>query len=331
MSGPRKVLVTGESIGAEYLEELRDAGLLVVNPEKSFPPSKLDEQELADALDQCVAYIVGGDEWASKKALASAKYLKVVAFLGVGYESFVDADGARELGIPVTNTPGTYANSVAEFSIGMLLDRRRRICDYAEGFRTGNELVQEKRSDLHGHPVGIVGMGHIGQRLAEILRGGFQADVHYFNRSRKPVLESELGIKYCDLGQLVNAVESLMIMVPENSSTIGMINDGVLSARDASMPGLHIIDTARPEVIDPLSLLAGLDSGRVESVAFDGFYREDNSHTAALRAHSQVLVTPHIASLTHDARDAMSRMCVDTVLNIVGGRPDRHVVNGVAS
>src|SRR5437764_1115175 len=120
----KKVLVTGGSIGSAFLDQLTAAGFEVINPAKSFPPAVLSEDELKAMLDGCSAYVVGGDEWASKTAMESTPGLKVVSFLGVGYQSFVDADGARELGIPVTNTPGTYANSVAEMTIGMLLDRR---------------------------------------------------------------------------------------------------------------------------------------------------------------------------------------------------------------
>ncbi|MGW4412116.1 2-hydroxyacid dehydrogenase [Nonomuraea sp. NPDC004702] len=329
MSYVGKILVTGESIGATYLERLTQAGFEVINPSASYPPSILDEADLQAALAGCTAYIVGGDEWASKTAMQAAPDLKVVSFLGVGYQSFVDAEGARELNIPVTNTPGTYANSVAEFTIGMLLDRRRRIFDYAESRRLGTGMAQEKRFDVFGHPIGILGMGHIGSRIATILTQGLNADVYYHNRTRKPQLENELNLKYRDLKQLIAEVETLIVIIPEDPSTIGMIDDEIFEVRSPTRPGLQVIDTARPEVIDPASLIRALESGRVENVAFDGFYRDSTPETQALAKDRRVLVTPHIASLTHDARDAMSQMAIDTVLRILRGGTDATIVNGV--
>jgi lactate dehydrogenase-like 2-hydroxyacid dehydrogenase len=211
----------------------------------------------------------------------------------------------------------------------MLLDRRRRIFDYAESFHLETDLAQEKRFDTAGHAIGIFGMGHIGRRLAEILTQGLNADVYYHNRSRKPQVEDELGLKYRDLKQLVSEVESLIVIVPEDPSTVGLINDDVFQARSTDLPGLQLIDTSRPEIVDPASLVKALESGRVENVAFDGFYRENTKATQTLKNDHRVLVTPHIASLTHDARDAMSQMAIDTVLRIISGASDPNIVNGV--
>lgn len=330
MADEGKVLVTGSSIEPRYFELLREAGYEVVNPKDSFPPAVLSEEALGEALKGCEGYIVGGDEWASAKVIGEADDLKIIAFLGVGYESFIDADGARDAGVPVTNTPGTYANSVAEFSIGMLLDRRRRILDYAQGFKAREETPQEKRFDLNGHEVGIVGMGHIGQRLAEILTKGFGAKVSYFNRSRKSDVEQALGIEYLSLRDLVSRVESLLIMLPERPETVDLIDKSVLGARDPNRAGLQIINTARPEITNAEGLLWGLDNGLVENVALDGWYRDTTEYSDRLRDHPSVIVTPHIASLTHDAREAMADMCVETVLRVLRGESDPSVVNGVS-
>lgn len=327
MGSEGKILVTGSSIDEQHLDVLRSKGYTVVNPSESFPPLVLSEEHLSQSLQDCVGYIVGGDEWASETAMAAAPNLKVVAFLGVGYQSFIDAQAAAGLNIPVTNTPGTYANSVAEFTIGMLLDRRRRIFDYAASFKADSDLEQEKRYDLFGHDVGIVGMGHIGARLVEILVAGFGADVSYYNRSRKSALEERYGIRYMPLNELVSSVESLIVMLPEDSSTTGLISAEVLESRPTELPGLHIINTSRPEINDPTALVAALKSGRVESVAFDGFYRDKTPESELLKSDPRVLTTPHIASLTFDAREAMSQMCIESVIRVLSGKRDENTVN----
>src|SRR5438874_6609215 len=111
----KKVLVTGSSVEDKFFEPLRELGYNIHNPKQL-----LSEGELSSELADAEGYLLGGDEVASATALASAPALKVVSFLGVGYESFVDVGAARENGIAVTNTPGVLSNSVAEFTIGQL-------------------------------------------------------------------------------------------------------------------------------------------------------------------------------------------------------------------
>lgn len=317
-----KVLVTGESVAPRFLRQLEESGLTVINPATSFPPAVLSSAELVSELRGCRAYLLGGDEIASRDVLGQTSGLELVSFLGVGYQSFVDADAAASLGIPVSNTPGVLSNSVAEFTIGLLLEARRNIVAFA----TESDVEHRKESDLAGHHVGIVGLGAIGTRLAEILREGFRAKVSYFSRTRKEAEESRLGIAYLPLAELVSEVEALIVMVPETPETKNLIGADLLSRRSPEAP-LTIINTARAEVIEPTALSAAVSSGAVDRVRFDGYYRDDTESAEALLRLPGVRVTPHVASLTHDARDAMSELAVEAILNVLSGRPHEHIVN----
>jgi glyoxylate reductase len=250
--------------------------------------------------------------------LATAPKLKVIAFLGVGYTSFVDAEAATALRILVTNTPGVVANSVAEFAVGELIAARRRIVDYI----ADPSLPQENSRDLQGHAVGVIGLGAVGTRIAEILTKGFGVRVRYFSRTRKPDVESALGITYRPLPKLVGQVESLVIAVPDTPETVAMINCDLLA--EGTTP-LSVINLSRPEIIAPDALRWGLRHNRLESVWFDDFYR-DNA-LSELRKDSRVKVTPHIGSLTQDARDAMSAMAVISLLNVLHKGSDQYTVN----
>jgi glyoxylate reductase len=321
------VLVTGDSVSKHYLDMLADAGLEIRNPPESYPPKILSGEALKQALSGCVAYLVGGDEFASKDVLANVSTLRIIAFLGVGYNNFVDAPGAGELGIPVTNTPGALSNSVAEFTIGHLLNERRRIAAYAASFRDGTELAQTKRRDIAGHSIGIIGLGNIGTRIAEILTQGLHAKVSYFSRTRKEAEEKRLGISYRPLQVLVSEVEALIVMVPGTAETDGMINSAILNSRPSGSEPLTVINTARPEVVEPTAALGALKAGVIEAIAFDGFYKEGTPGSEELKQHPRVTITPHIASLTHDARDTMARMCVESILGVLRGQAIKHAVN----
>jgi glyoxylate reductase len=314
------VLVTGASVHQHYLDQLRAAGLTVINPPASFPPNVLQESMLQEILSECDAYLLGGDEIASRSVLAAASRLKVIAFLGVGYTSFVDAEAAADLAIAVTNTPGVVANSVAEFAVGELIAARRKIIDYI----VDPELTQQNRRDLAGHTVGLVGLGAVGTRIAEILTIGFRSRVLYFSRTRKPETEAALRITYKPLRELISEVEDLLVAVPDTPQTTSMIDHDLLAAARSR---LSVINSSRPEIISPKALRWGLQNECLESVWFDDYYREPTPDLIDLRKDPRIKVTPHIASLTHDARNAMAAMAVGSLLNVLLKGSDQHIVN----
>ena len=318
-----RVLVTGTSVRADLLQPLVDAGLTIDNP-----THLLSEDELRQRLSSSVAYLLGGDEKASRAALSSAKDLKIVAFLGVGYESFVDATAARDFGIRVTNTPGTLTNSVAEFTIGHLLNCTRRLFLYATEYAAGQAGKEQKQHDLADLHVGIIGLGAIGTRIAEVLRNGFGSRVSYYSRTRKPQTEERLGVAFVSLGDLMRMVEVVVVMTPANEQTKGLVGAAEISS---AQPGLILINTARAEIVDPRALLAGLESEQLGYASFDGLYDSEPTLTKSLKAFipAKLMVTGHIGSLTHEARDGMAKKAVQSILNVLKNGRDEYVVNGV--
>lgn len=316
----KKVLVTGTSVAPKFLEPLQRAGFEVKNP-----VHLLTEHELQMELSGSSAYLMGGDEYVTANSLNDAKRLRIIAFLGVGYESFIDVKAATEHGIAVTNTPGTLTDSVAELTVGQLLNARRRLAQYCNAFRRGEHGAEEKQYDLAGHTVGIVGLGAIGTRIAEILTVGFHATVNYYSRTRKPLEEDRLGISMLPLKDLASVSESLVLMVPGNSSTHHMIDHGVIAALPT---GALLINTARPEIVDPVALRQGLNSGTVSVAAYDNFYDgEVGQQLMHDFGDDKLLVTGHIGSLTHDARDGMARKAVQSIISYTETGTDEYVVN----
>ena len=316
-----KILVTGTSVRTGLLQPLIDAGFEVENP-----THLLSESELKEYLKTSAGYLLGGDEFASKEALSTADILKVVAFLGMGYQSFVDVAAANEKGIPITNTPGTLSNSVAEFTVGLLLNSTRKLHKYATENAKGVTGQEEKQHDLSSLHVGIVGLGGIGTRIAEILRNGFNSKVSYFSRTRKENDEKRLNISYSPLEQLLTQVDVLILMTPNTPETTGMIGQAQINKMKK---GAIIINTARPEIIDANALLAGLESGQIEYAALDGFYEAASSDGEKLKAlvPQKLMVTGHIASLTHEARDGMAKLATSSIINLINTGSDKYVVN----
>lgn len=315
------VLVTGAGMDMSLLAPLRGHGLLV--PPKPIQP--LTEEELIRGLRGAVAYVHGGEERATAEALRSARQtLRVVAFLGVGYENFVDVAAADELGIVVTSTPRAATNSVAELTIGQIINANRNIgCHLGDRYpywRSPEELPHE----LSSRTIGIIGLGANGTRIAEVLRA-FHADVAYFSRTRKRDVEERLGLSFHPLLELAERSDILVVMVPCTAETKSMVGFEVLRRL---RPGAVLINTARPAVVDPEALCEAMGDGRIGMAVFDGFYdRNSQIATKLLETFGErLLVTGHIASHTREAMDRMVLQAVGSIENVLSTGTDVYAV-----
>lgn len=319
MDVSNKVLITGTGVSDSAVETLRAAGLTVANP-----THHLTEAELAQELEGAVAYLLDGEEFVTADALAGAKDLRIIAYHGVGYQSSIDMSAADRLGIVVTNTPGTLTEAVAEFTVGQIINANRRLTQYANAVRAGRRGTEEKQRDLVARHVGLIGLGAIGSRIAEILRKGFGVTVSYYTRSRRPALEESLGVAYLDLGSLARSCDVIVVMTPGNDTTWDLVDDDFLQALP---PGAILINTARPRVVSPAALRRALRDGPLSLAVFDGFYDAPTGpDLLAEFSEDRLLVTGHIASLTHEARNSMSRMAVQSILNVLATGTDDHAV-----
>jgi lactate dehydrogenase-like 2-hydroxyacid dehydrogenase len=288
------------------------------------PTHLLTDAELSHELQGAVAYLVDGEEIVTASALAEAKDLRIIAFIGVGYESYIDTDAANSRGVVVTNTPGVLTDAVAEFTVGQLINANRCLTQYSNAFRAGRHGTEEKQHDLAARNVGVIGMGAIGSRISEILRKGFGVSVSYYSRSRRPSLEEALDIRYLDRIELATSCDVIIVMTPGNTSTWNLVDEDFL---EALRPGSILVNTARAGVVEPLALRKALRHGRLSVAVFDGFYGDAvGADLLDEFSEERLLVTGHIASLTHEARDNMARKAVQSVLNVLATGTDEYVV-----
>lgn len=320
----RKILVTGNSITPYYLDRLYEQGFEVYNPQEH-----LSEEALVDALQGVDVYLLGGLEHATECALCSAADLKLIAFLGVGYQSFIDYKAATALGIAITNTPGTMIDSVAELTVGHLLGLRRQIA-YLNREAKAGKTIEEKSTDLRGQTAGIIGLGAIGTRVAQILVQGLGMQVVYHNRHPRPQVEQALGVRKVSLEELLCTSDVISLHVPLTPET-----EGMLGAKQLALVQPHalIVCTARVESIDGHALYQALANGKLGGAAFDGYYfeplpsRERDEWKLLSLSDSVFVVTPHIASLTVNSRDRMAAMAVDSIITFFRTGDDAHLVN----
>ena len=319
-------MFTGYELPLEVKQRLEGLGYVV-----KIERPDLTEDELIAALDGAIAYLLGGSVVASRRVIESAKSLKVIAYFGVGYEDSIEVTAATEYGIAVTNTPGANAQSVAEFTIVLMLDAVKRLSYLNECTKQGNWLRSSYRTrNIRGKCLGVVGLGRVGSLVARIARRGFDMDVLYTARSPKPDLEVELGATFVTLDELVRRADIISLHVCLNDETRGMIGKRQF---DLMKSNAILVNTARAALVDSEALYDALQSRRIAGAAFDVYYEEpipaiDRDKYKLVGLSSEfMLLSPHVAFLSDDSFQSMFEMNISGVIAVLEGRPTDYVVN----
>lgn len=322
--GSVNVLFTGELLSPAEISRMAKLGLAV-----DVAPADLDEAGLAAALHGKDAYIIGGVEYASAAVLAAAQRLKVVAFLGTGYHSFIDVPAATARGIAVTNAPGANAQGTAEFAVALLMDAWRRVTYLANETRAGRWPEMLGR-DLRGKTLGIVGMGAIGTIVARIASRGLGMRVCYTSRSPKPTIDRQLGVQRVPLMRLLAESDAITLHLPCDPENRGLLGAGELAVIKR---GAVLVNTSPAALVDPEALLAALSCGQLGAAALDGYYREPAPDIAAdpygllALAENRLIVTPHTANATRESFEATLAINIESILNVVSRGHDSRIVN----
>lgn len=155
-------------------------------------------------------------ETIDREVIENAPRLKVIANMAVGYNN-IDIDTATEKGIVVTNTPGVLTETTADLTFALLMATARMVIEASDYLRNGEwktwSPMQLTGQDIHGATLGIIGMGRIGQALVKRAKG-FDMNVAYYNRSRKPEIEEEMGIRYMGLEELLQQSDYVSLLIP---------------------------------------------------------------------------------------------------------------------
>jgi phosphoglycerate dehydrogenase-like enzyme len=262
--------------------------------------------------------------------------IRLIQSSGIGYDK-VDAAAAAEFGIPVANVPAENITTVAEFAVGALIallrqfglaDRRVKAGDYTGVrevfFKMGLREVADCR-------VGLVGLGGIGRRVAEIA-GGLGARIAYFDPVRAPeAVEARLKAVFLPFESLIAECDVISLHVPLTDKTRNLIGRAELSRMRT---GAILINTARGEIVDPAALAEALEGGRLAGAAIDTVFPEPPPPGHPLlnlspAAADRLLLTPHVAGLTGSAFARLLSAALANVVRTAAGDPPRHVVNGV--
>lgn len=257
--------------------------------------------------------VANGESKVTRTLIAQLPALEVITVFGVGYDG-IDVTAARERGVPVTHTPGVLNDDVADLAMGLLLAVARRIPE-GDRFVRADLWRQDAMPMAHklgGSRVGIVGMGRIGQAIAQ-RAVAFKMDVAYTARSPRATVDYSY---YSTAQALAAAVDFLIVVVPGGAETHGMINAAVLRALG---PRGYLVNVARGSVVDEFALIDALRHGVIAGAGLDVFVNEP-CVPVALRAMENVVLTPHIGSCTRQTREAMAQLTFDNLDAHFAGR-----------
>ena len=240
--------------------------------------------------------------------------LEIIGVFGVGVDA-VDLAAARAKGVRVTNTPDVLTEGVAELALALLLAVARRIPFNDRFVRAGRWPLEGDpalASSLAGRRLGIVGLGRIGRRVAELAEA-FGMAICYTGPRRK---DDVAWRYYDDLLAMARDVDCLMVTCKGGAETAGLIDRKVI---EAVGPEGWLINISRGSVVDEPALVEALVSGRLGAAGLDVFAREPRVPEALLGLDN-VVFQPHQGSASEETRAAMGRLVLDNLEAHFAGR-----------
>ncbi len=280
----------------------------------------LAEVEDADAIFVTVSDLI------DEELMNRAPKLKVISTMAVGYDN-IDIAAATKRGIRVGHTPGVLTEAVADFTFALLMATARRIPE-------GEKVIQKNEwkswgpfmltgPSVYRATIGIIGMGRIGEGVARRAKG-FDMNILYHNRTRKPDAEAALGATYCSLDELLKQSDFVVLLAPSTQETRKMIGREQLALMKKSS---IFINTSRGTNVDEDALYEALKEQRIFAAGLDVFEREPISNEHPLLQLTNVICQPHIGSATIDARVKMVNLAIGNIINGLKGEPLLHTVN----
>jgi len=246
--------------------------------------------------------------------------LKVISNHGVGVDHISLTD-AQARGIPVGNTPGVLDGATADMGFCLLMAAARRLVEGDRIARVGTEDLNRMKlgalvgREVHGSRLGIVGMGRIGLQVAR-RASGFDMQVSYFNRTRRTDIESQLGVTYQPLHDLLATCDYIMLCVPLTDETVGLIGADELRMM---LPTATLVNIARGAVVDTDALTIALSENRIHAAALDVTEPEPLPKDHPLLKLDNVIVVPHIGSATVQTRQKMAELSVKNLMAGLAG------------
>jgi glyoxylate reductase len=311
-----RFVVTGR-IPGPAVEMLREAGeVAVADTDAPLPREEL--LALVAGADALLALLHTRVD--AELLDAAGPGLRCVANVAVGYDN-VDVAAAASRGVAVTNTPGVLDDATADLTMALILSAARRLGEGERTIRSGAPWAWSMSfmlgHDLRGKQLGIVGLGGIGQRVAERARV-FGMSIAYTGRNAVDAeVAAALEAERLDLEELLTSADVVSLHCPLTPETRHLISGSRLSLMK---PGSILVNAARGPIVDEAALVESLRLGPLGAAALDVYEHEPEVHPGLL-ALDNVTLVPHLGSATVETRREMAELAARNAIAAVYGRP----------
>lgn len=245
--------------------------------------------------------------------------VRVVSNFGVGVDH-IDVAAASKRSIPVGNTPGVLDGATADMAFTLLLAAGRRLAE-GDRYARGPDFLRYDPSfilgrEIHGTTLGIFGLGRIGSQVAKRARG-FDMNVLYHNRTRRPDFEEALGVRYVTREQLLTTADYVVLTMPLTDATRGFLGRSELAMM---RPTSILINVSRGPVVDTDALTEALSKKTIYAAGLDVTDPEPLPRGHPLLSLANVTIAPHLGSATEQTRQRMAEMSLENLLAGLAGK-----------
>jgi phosphoglycerate dehydrogenase-like enzyme len=309
------VCVDGEPQYTPVIQELAEE--LLVSDGHSFayydttPQSEAEFRERIEPADGVLVLFT-----VPPPVLRESPRLKVLSWSGTGVARFIDLEAAAKGGVTVCNVPSYGANAVAEHALALAYAVARRIPRADSLVRDGG-WEQFEALELTGRRLGIVGVGTIGERMAELGKG-VGMEVVAWTRTPSPEREARLGVRFIELDELFSTSDVVSLHLTHVKSTEGLVDRGLL---ERLKPRAILVNTARAELVDMEALADMVASGRIWGAGLDVFETEPPQPSNGLFHTERSVLTPHTAFYTGPAAEEQYRIAIGNLRAFADGNP----------
>ena len=270
--------------------------------------------------------MIGAGRLLNRDNLASVTRLKIISSVSVGYDNY-ELDYLNEKKIYLSHTSHVLTETTADLAFTLLMSAARKVAYLDQWTKQGQwqRTVGEAQfgMDIFGKTLGIIGLGHIGAAIARRGFYGFNMNILYHNRREKPELAQGLNAKYCQLEELLQRSDFVVVAVDLNADSKALIATAELAKMQSHAV---LVNISRGSVIDEQALISALKAKQVFAAGLDVYQKEPLKESELFQLDN-VVTLPHVGSATAATRKKMAELAYQNLVDALEGRVPRYVVN----
>ena len=317
----RQKVVVFSQIDSIILQKLKDRYEVVCIDPKAGNVNQQILKEVADADG-----MIGAGRLLNENNLKSAKQLKVISTVSVGYDNY-DLNYLNQQKIWLANTPHVLTDTTADLAFTLLMSAARQVPHLdawtKQGLWKRTVGAAQFGLDIYGKNLGIIGLGNIGLAIAKRGFHGFNMNIQYHNRSPKPELAGLVNAEYLELDELLETSDFIVVAVDLNHESKALIGHDQFNKMK---PSAVFVNISRGSVVDENALIEALKQNKIFSAGLD-VYQKEPLQASALFELDNVVTLPHVGSATAETRFKMAELTYLNLVQVLEGETPKCLVN----